>query len=139
MFTAGIRTGDEDVPYAEHLIHRTRRGEMVRSKSELVIANHLYDVGLRYDYERPLDGTVAPGRMRPDFSFITDAGDIIIWEHLGMMNQDDYRRGWEWKTAWYEQNGYRDGTNLFTTRDDERGGLDSQIIAEAAERIRGLI
>jgi len=70
---------------------------MVRSKSELVIANHLFDVGLPYLYERPLEGTISPGRLRPDFSFVTDAGDVIVWEHLGMLDCDDYRRGWEWK------------------------------------------
>jgi ATP-dependent exoDNAse (exonuclease V) alpha subunit len=139
MFTGGIRTDDVEAPYAEHLVHRTRRGEMVRSKSELVIANHLFSVNLRYEYERPLDGSVAVGRLRPDFSFITDAGDVVVWEHLGMMSRDDYRRGWEWKRKWYEQNGFRLGENLFTTQDDERGGLDSRPIEQVAATIRGLI
>jgi ATP-dependent exoDNAse (exonuclease V) alpha subunit len=139
MFIGGVRNDGEGTPYAEHLVHRTRRGEMVRSKSELVIANHLFGTNLPYEYERPLDGTAAPGKLRPDFSFITDAGDIIVWEHLGMMNRDDYRRGWEWKKAWYGQNGYVVDTNLFTTSDDARGGLDSRPIEETAERIRKLI
>ena len=52
---------------------------------------------MQYFYERPLEGTKSPGRLRPDFSFVTDAGDVIIWEHLGMLDRDDYRRGWEWK------------------------------------------
>ncbi|MGA2204979.1 MAG: hypothetical protein ABSG40_23835 [Terriglobales bacterium] len=112
---------------------------MVRSKSELVIANHLFDVGLQYFYERPLEGTKSPGRLRPDFSFVTDAGDVIIWEHLGMLDRDDYRRGWEWKRAWYENNGFKIGENLFTTQEDERGGLDSRPIQETAERIRKLL
>jgi hypothetical protein len=139
MFTGGVRTDGEGAPYAEHLVHRTRRGEMVRSKSELVIANHLFSVGLKYEYERPLDGTASAGRLRPDFSFITDAGDLVIWEHLGMMNRDDYRRGWEWKTAWYEQNGYVKGKSLFTTGDDERGGFDSRPIEEIARRVAALL
>ncbi len=112
---------------------------MVRSKSELVIANHLFGAGLKYEYERPCEGAAAAGRLRPDFSFITDAGDLVIWEHLGMMNRGDYRRGWEWKTAWYLQNGYEEGKNLFTTRDDDRGGLDSRPIEETTERIRTLL
>ena len=139
MFIGGVRTDGEDAPYADHLVHRTRRGEMVRGKSELVIANHLFSVGLKYEYERPLDGTVAAGRLRPDFSFITDAGDLILWEHLGLMNRDDYRRGWEWKKSWYEQNEYTEGRNLFTTSDDERGGLDSRPIEQTAEYVRSLL
>jgi hypothetical protein len=139
MFTAGVRSDGDEAPYAEHLVHRTRRGEMVRSKSELVIANHLFGLGLKYDYERPLDGDVVAGRLRPDFSFVTDAGDIIVWEHLGMLNRDDYRRGWEWKKAWYEQNGFVEGTNLFTTSDDERGGLDMRPIESTATTVSGLL
>ena len=139
MFSGSVREKSDDVPYASFLIHRTREGGMVRSKSELVIANHLFDVRLKYIYERPLEGGAAPGRLRPDFSFVTDAGDVIIWEHLGMLNRDDYRRGWEWKRAWYEANGFKLGENLFTTQEDERGGLDSNKIAETAERIRALL
>ncbi|MHB1937483.1 MAG: AAA family ATPase [Acidobacteriaceae bacterium] len=139
MFAAAVREQADDVPYAASLVHRTPNGVMVRSKSELVIANHLFDVGLQYFYERPLEGTKSPGRLRPDFSFVTDAGDVIVWEHLGMLNRDDYLRGWEWKLAWYKNNGYRLGENLFTTRDDDQGGLDSGPIHETAEQIRKLL
>ena len=139
MFSAAVREQTDDVPYAASLVHRARNGIMVRSKSELVIANHLFDVGLQFHYERPLEGTTAPGRLRPDFSFVTDAGDVIVWEHLGMLNRDDYRRGWDWKRAWYENNGFRLGESLFTTRDDEHGGLDSGPIEVTAEEIRKLL
>src|SRR5262249_18362490 len=126
-------------PYAEHLVHRTRRGEMVRSKSELVIANHLFSVNLPYHYERPVEGTVVGGKLRPDFSFVTDAGDLILWEHLGMLNRDDYLRGWQWKKEWYAKNGFVDGQNLFTTQDGDDGGLDSRPIEETASRIAALM
>jgi ATP-dependent exoDNAse (exonuclease V) alpha subunit len=139
MFASAVREQSDDVPYASHLVHRARNGGMVRSKSELVIANHLFAVGLQYVYERPLEGTKSPGRLRPDFSFVTDAGDVVVWEHLGMLNRDDYRRGWEWKQAWYESNGFKIGDNLFTTQDDEQGGLDSGPIVETAERISKLL
>ncbi len=135
LFKAGIRYGLEDVAYADHLVHRTDRGEMVRSKSELAIANYLYSHGLKnYQYERPLQGDVAPGKLRPDFSFIDDSGDVIIWEHLGMMDREDYRRGWEWKQEWYGKNDFHEGDNLFTT--DEIGGLDTTKIAKVAAIIR---
>jgi hypothetical protein len=139
MFTAAVRLAAEDVPYAEHLVHRARNGDMVRSKSELVIANHLFGSEIKYAYERPLDGEVAPGRLRPDFSFVTDAGDVLIWEHLGMMHRDDYRSGWEWKQQWYKKNGYVEGKNLFTTQDDERGGLDMRPIEATARTIKALL
>jgi ATP-dependent exoDNAse (exonuclease V) alpha subunit len=133
LFAVGIRHEADGVPYAEHLIHRTSRGELVRSKSELVIANHLLGLGLPYQYERPLDGTKAPGRLRPDFSFVDDAGDLIVWEHLGMLDRADYRRSWEWKKNWYSANDFHEGKNLFTT--SEGGGLDMAPIKDVAKRV----
>jgi hypothetical protein len=139
LFRGVVRADAAQMPYAEHLIHRTEKGHMVRSKSELVIANMLHQMNIPYEYERVLAGTVAPGRLRPDFSFVDPAGDLILWEHLGMLGRDDYRRAWEWKREWYERNGYRQGMTLFTTEDDERGGLDSTVVRDVAERIRGVI
>ena len=139
LFTGAVRERASDVPYATHLVHRARNGEMVRSKSELVIANHLIGASIPYSYERPLEGTATVGRLRPDFSFISDAGDVIVWEHLGMLSRDDYRRGWEWKKAWYESNGFRLGENLFVTEDDDRGGLDSLQIERTASQIAAIL
>lgn len=100
------------MPYAENLIHRTEKGHLVRSKSELVIANMLFQSSIDYDYERVLEGEAEAGRLRPDFSFVTPDGDLIVWEHLGMLHREDYRRGWEWKLRWYEANGFALGRNL---------------------------
>ena len=139
MFAAAVREQADDVPYAAGLVHRAPNGIMVRSKSELVIATHLCDIGLQFFYERPLEGTTSPGRLRPDFSFVSDAGDVIIWEHLWMLNRDYYLRCWDWKRAWYESNGYKIDENLFTTQDDENGGLDSIQIQDTAARIKKLL
>jgi ATP-dependent exoDNAse (exonuclease V) alpha subunit len=129
---------EEEIPYAEHLIHKTLRGHLVRSKSELVIANMLYEMGIDYAYERELLGSDGV-RVRPDFSFVDAAGDLLIWEHLGMLGREDYRRGWEWKRDWYETNGYVSGQNLFTTEDDVRGGLDSEAVRGTARAVNAIL
>lgn len=134
LFSPGVRDDADDVPYAEHLVHRTIRGELVRSKSELVIANYLHSIGLLYVYERELAGRVDPDRLRPDFSFIDDAGDIVIWEHLGMLDRPDYVAGWDWKRAWYTRNGFALNKNLFTT--SEIGGLDMRGVEATANAVR---
>jgi hypothetical protein len=110
--------------YAAHLIYRTTRGEMVRSKSELLIAEKLHALGINYQYERFLEGTIRPGRLRPDFSFIDDAGNVLLWEHLGRLDRADYRDGWEWKRQWYSQNGYAEGRNLFTSTEEQIRDVD---------------
>jgi hypothetical protein len=134
LFAPGIRHEAEGIPFAEHLIHRTLRGELVRSKSELVIANHLYGLRLPYQYERPLEGTAASGRLRPDFSFVDDAGDVFLWEHLGLLRRDDYRRAWEWKREWFRKNGFVEGKDLFTTSEDD--GLDMRAVDAVAGKIQ---
>ena len=139
LFQAIVRESADDVPYAEHLIHRTLKGHMVRSKSELVIANLLWGIALgdQYEYERKVTGTFREGTLRADFSFVDAAGDLIVWEHLGMLNQPKYRSDWEWKKQWYLDNGFVEGETLFTTVDDPKGGLDSEQVKAVADEIKG--
>lgn len=89
LFRAAVREDAEQVPHAEHLAHRLSDGRMVCSKSELAIAIELQHLGMwdRCQYEQPLEGTAAAGRLRPDSTFIDAAGDPIIWEHLGMLDR----------------------------------------------------
>jgi hypothetical protein len=139
LFQGSIRETTDQPPYADRLIHRAEKGHMVRSKSELVIANMLYAMGLDYAYERAYTGEMVSGRKRPDFSFVDPAGDVIIWEHLGMLDLKAYRSGWEKKLTWYEQNGFQLGVNLFTSEEDDRGALDSQQIKALALKIKALL
>lgn len=136
LFQPTVRTVPDEVPYAEHLIHRTLKGHMVRSKSELVIANMLYQMGVEYQYEPKFEGTLNPGLRYPDFMFVDPAGDPIIWEHLGMLARQDYRDSWEDKRKWYLKNGLIEGENLFTTQDDLQGGLDSAEVSRVIEQIQ---
>lgn len=139
IFQGVIRVGEDAVPFAEHLIHRTEKGHLVRSKSELVIANMLFQLGIPYEYERVYDGTAAPGRLRPDFSFVTADGDLIVWEHLGMLSRPDYKRGWDWKRAWYQKNGFAEGKTLFTSAEEDGKGLDSAELKKTALTIKSLL
>jgi len=136
LFQGVVRMSQNETPYAEHLIHRTEKGHLVRSKSELVIANMLYQMEMEYEYERVCEGVTEPGRLRPDFSFVTPDGELIIWEHLGMLDRPDYRRGWDWKRSWYERNGFIEGETLFTSTEGTDQGLDSNELRAVALAIR---
>lgn len=115
--------------FDENLIHKTKNGIMVRSKSEVIIANMLCDNGIDdFLYEERLQ--LGDTYKLPDFTFKDAAsGSYIIWEHLGMMGKADYRESWETKKKVYEANGFteRNG-NLIVTMDSLDGGIDSQII-----------
>lgn len=123
----------------EGCIHRTDRGDWVRSKSEVIIANLLHQLGLDYHYEYPLEGTITPGIRRPDFAFFDRDGKPLVWEHLGMLDDAQYRDKWEKKQAWYERNNFTQGINFFITRDEADGSLDSQKIRKIATYIKSLV
>lgn len=110
--------------FEDRLIHRTARGELVRSKSEVIIADRLFAHGLDYVYEPEIK---LEGRIkRPDFSVIDgDTGIKWYWEHCGMMSDPVYKRNWEDKKEFYKKNGIVERKNLIVTFDDEKGGLDS--------------
>lgn len=141
LFRSVVREDVDQTPYAEHLIHRLSDGRMVRSKSELAIGIELQRLGMweRCYYERPLEGSATGGRLRPDFTFIDAAGDAIVWEHLGMLEKESYRKSWDWKLEWYGTNGFILGENLFTTEDDPVGGLDQTQITRIAQEVDRLL
>ena len=125
------------------LIHRTKRGDLVRSKSEVIIANELLAQGVdRYEYEAPL--RLPNGQTRyPDFTILDDdTGERHYWEHLGLLHNPDYAARWERKLAAYraadilphEEGGGEVGT-LIITRDDEDGGIDAKQIADLVANV----
>jgi hypothetical protein len=120
------------LPYPEKLIHRTLTGELVRSKSEVVVANVLTKLGIDYKYEEPVE--VAPHDFRlPDFT-ISFKGKTWYWEHLGMLNLESYKKEWEQKKAWYKKHKLIE--KIITSQDGPDGGIDSlQIEKTAKERI----
>ena len=127
----------------EGLIHRTKRGDLVRSKSEVIIANELLAQGVdRYEYEAAL--LLPDGKMRyPDFTVVDDdTGARYYWEHLGLLHNPDYEARWNRKLEAYrkacilphDEGGGKAGT-LIVTRDDERGGIDAKAIADLINEV----
>lgn len=139
LFGGILRERSGEPPYAENLIHKTDKGHMVRSKSELIIADLLYQEKIPYEYEQPLDGVEVVGRLHPDFSFTDAAGDRVIWEHLGMMHDEEYAQGWRWKREWYEKNGYVVGENLFVSEERKGQGLDKEALRAIAAKIQNRV
>ncbi|MER8983694.1 ATP-dependent RecD-like DNA helicase [Mesorhizobium sp. M0843] len=87
--------------YEAGKIHEALSGDMLRSKSEVIIANLLNERKIPSRYEQPLfagDGTV----RLPDFT-VTWRGQTFFWEHLGRLDLSDYAEEWKRKSAWYER------------------------------------
>lgn len=85
-------------------VHRSAGGELMRSKSEVIVANTLRSLGVPYSYEELLK--VADGSVRePDFTIRQPGKPPVYWEHLGMLDLAGYRADWEAKLAWYSKHG----------------------------------
>jgi len=87
--------------YESGKIHEALSGDMVRSKSEVIIANQLHHHEVPFLYEQLLlagDGTL----RLPDFT-VTWAGKTYFWEHLGLLDQTKYAEEWTKKKVWYEK------------------------------------
>ena len=112
--------------------HRTNNGEMVRSKSEVIVANTLARLGLYYEYEKRLENPhESSNSIHPDFTIHRGDGKIFYWEHLGMLQKPRYKASWELKMNWYRKCGYE----VIISRDGEDGSIDAQTI-EAIARSR---
>ena len=124
--------------FDDRLIHRTKRNELVRSKSEVIIANELLAQGIdHYKYEAPLE---LPNRETryPDLTIEDDdTGECYYWEHLGLLRNPDYAERWKRKLAWYRdanilphEEGGGDAGTLIVTQDEPNGAVDSRKIAK---------
>lgn len=80
---------DPEKPYS------TLAGFFVRSKSEVLIANALYAASLSFTYEKPLFLPDSGTPVYPDFTISTPLyHKTVYWEHLGLMDHEDYRTKW---------------------------------------------
>ena len=91
----------------------TARGERVRSKSEILIANLMNELGILYRYEAPLffdDGTV----IHPDFTVLKPRSrKICYFEHCGRMDDPIYLHNFIKRENTYIQNGLIPGRDVF--------------------------
>lgn len=113
----------KSIPYEKNPIpvptteYETNRGEYVRSKSELNIANFLSRAGIPYKYECQLklkNGSV----VYPDFTILqTGSRKILYWEHRGMMDDREYTKNAVKKQKDYIKNGIIIGQNPIVTEE----------------------
>ena len=116
----------EDHP--ENLRFQTKKGDMVRSKSEVFIANALYMNRVPYRYESKLD-LAGYGIFFPDFLiYHPRLFKLYYWEHFGMMDDEDYSHKAYRKLEIYTRNGIVPMDNLIATDETRTNPLDPGIV-----------
>ena len=114
----------------------SERGERVRSKSEKIIADYYLRRGIPYRYECPLkllDGSRFL-TFHPDFTVLNKrTRQVYYHEHLGLIDDDDYREGALWKLDIYEKNGLFPGKGLLLTYESEKRPLNMSLLDKMTE------
>ena len=115
--------------------HFTMRGERVRSKSEVIIADTLTRLKNPYRYEYPIEIVNGPGDSHafyPDFLCLNlKKRQEFIWEHFGMMDNPEYAASAARKLRIYEKNSIFPGKNLIITMETS----DLPINAKQVEKV----
>lgn len=113
----------------------TERGEQVRSKSEKIIADKLYSLGIPYRYEYPLllDGN---SKVYPDFTILKmPEKEEVYLEHFGMMDDAEYVEKALFKLSTYERNEIFLGVNLFITCETGKRSLNMRALDKMLRKI----
>lgn len=117
--------------YSEHLTIRTVNGLYVRSKSEAYIASELADHSIPFRYECKMN--ICGIDLYPDFTILNPlTEEIVLWEHLGMVDDDNYLNNAFSKIRIYIKAGFIPSKNLILTYETKDEPLDFSIV-------RGLI
>lgn len=108
----------------------TSRGERVRSKSELLIADLLIQEGIPYRYEYPIY-LAGVGKIYPDFTVLNvKKRKELFWEHLGMMDDPTYADNAVRKIAAYVQNNIFQGEQLILTYETKQTPFNPKAVRE---------
>lgn len=113
----------KDVP-----VFISNKGDRVRSKSELNIANMLFANNIPYKYECPF--RLSNGQIiYPDFTvLIVKKRKTVYWEHRGMMDDREYARHAVSRVKQLEKEGLMQGDRLIITEETQNCPLGTDEI-----------
>lgn len=113
----------DDIP-----VITTERGEQVRSKTEKILADKFFALGIPYRYEYPVT-LKGYGKVYPDFILLNVKKRTEIYlEHFGMMDNPEYAQKAIQKLETYAKNGIYIGENLLVTFETLRSPLDMKMV-----------
>ncbi len=128
--TAWQRTAYEMCPYHPELkVHSAPGGLMVRSKSEVMIAQYLWQYGIPFRYEAAL--SLGGAIVYPDFTVRhPTTGQFYYWEHFGMMDDPAYSGRAFGKMARYAAHGILPAAQFIATYETKAMPLSVDTIEE---------
>lgn len=101
-------------------------GLRLRSKSEVLISEKLYEYGLEFHYEQVIH--IGDTSLVPDFIIRRSDGKKFVWEHEGLTNVQSYLKWQDQKAKLYAGIGIVPWDNLIVTYDNSDGIIDLRIV-----------
>lgn len=119
----------------EECVFATEKGDLVRSKSEVIIADKLFRAGIPYRYEQPLE--IGSRTLHPDFTVLDKhTKEEFIWEHFGMMDDPLYMERALHKIDAYAEHGYVLGAKLIATFESRMVPLNIRTVDAIINRLK---
>ncbi len=116
-----------NAPFPEKRIHNSLPEIMVRSKSEVFIANALHLHGIPFRYE--CDFAAGLLTLHPDFTIRHPrSGKLFLWEHHGLADDPRYMREAFNKQALYIANGFYPSINLILSYETKDHPLTQSMV-----------
>jgi len=115
----------------------TAKGDIVRSKSEVIIADTLYRHGIPYRYEYPITLKQKNSNitLHPDFLCLNvRTRQEFIWEHFGLMDDPDYVKIAGAKLRLYSENEIFSCNKFIFTMESQKAPLSTRDIENKIEQ-----
>lgn len=106
-------------------VHATSQGLFVRSKSEVLLAEKLYEMKIPFRYEQTMK--IGKFTVAPDFTCNVQK-QLVYIEHCGLTGNAEYMKHHKWKMELYESVGIVPWKNLIVTYEDENGFINLAVM-----------
>lgn len=113
---------------------QTDRGEMVKSKSEKILADLFYRYNIPYQYE-PEFVLKSGKKIYPDFVVLNvKERKTYYWEHFGLVSNNEYSEKNLEKLCQYERMGVELGENLIVSFESNKLPLDVELVKNKIQK-----
>jgi len=114
--------------HPEYLLFPVKLGFKVRSKSEVMEADRLYEEGILFHYEELI--LLSNEEFYPDFNIPITIIERYIWEHFGAMDKDGYFYRTKGRINDYLDHKWFPGINMITTYETKQHPLTAEQVEQ---------
>ena len=112
--------------FPENLQFTVKLGFKVRSKSEVIIADWLYEAGILFHYEEQV--ILSGDASYPDFFVPITFIEKYAWEHFGAMDNEKYFHRTRGRVLNYMDHHWFPGINMITTYETRKNPLSEELV-----------